>query len=110
MATAIKPTRPDLAALNSGLVSKEVLKALEVLTPLGGAFDCPEPRRLGPFWSKVEAAIQSIDPSTIHCAALNVTAIQALGMYLLGDAAWAVIQPSLDSTTTWRSFKALVEA
>lgn len=39
-----------------------------------------------------------------------MTAIHALGMYILGDAAWAVIQPSLDSTTTWRSFKALVEA
>ena len=44
------------------------------------------------------------------CQFVNDLTIQVLGMYLLGDAAWAVIQPSLLPTTTWQSFKQMVEA
>ena len=106
----LKTTKPDLASINCGQVSKEVLKALKHVSPLSGSVDCPEPYHLNPCWVKVEAVLQSIDPVTIRCSYLNTAAIQALGMYLLGDAAWAIILPGLLPTTTWQSFKLMVEA
>ena len=53
----LKTTKLDLALLNSDQVSKEVLKALERITPLGDSLDCPEPHRLNLWWTKVEAAL-----------------------------------------------------
>ena len=61
------------------------------------------------WWAKVEASIASIDPTMVRCHQLNATAIEAIGMYVLGDTAWAVISPSLEPRTTWSSFKNNVE-
>ena len=57
MTDTLKTTKPDLALLNCGQVSKEVLKALEHVSPLGGSVDCLEPHHLNPWWAKVEAAL-----------------------------------------------------
>ena len=57
MMDTLKTSKPDLVMLNSGQVSKEVLKALQRVSQLGGSVDSPEPCRLNPWWAKVEAVL-----------------------------------------------------
>ena len=57
MTDNLKTSKPVLALLNRNQVSKEVLRALECVSPLGGSVDCPEPHCLMPWWAKVDAAL-----------------------------------------------------
>ena len=57
MADTLKTYKPDLASVNGGQVSKEVLKTLERVSPLAGSVDCPEPCHLNLWWEKVEATL-----------------------------------------------------
>ena len=54
--------------------------------------------------------IAAINSTIVNCAVLNARAIAAMGMYILGDTVWAVVEPSVDAGTTWDSFKASVES
>ena len=58
----------------------------------------------------MEAALRSIDPHTIVPTYLAYPAIKGVGIYLLGDAAWSVVQPKLTGSATWDDFKEQVEA
>ena len=58
----------------------------------------------------MEAALCSINPGTILPSYLAYPAIKGVGIYLLGDAAWSVVQKKLTVSATWDDFKEQVEA
>ena len=57
----------------------------------------------------MEAALHSIDLHTIVLSYLAYPTLKAVGIYLLGDAAWSVVQPKLMVSTIWDDFKEQVE-
>ena len=58
----------------------------------------------------MEAALRSIDLHMIVLSYLAYHTIKGVGIYLLGDAAWSVVQPKLMVSAAWDYFKEQVEA
>ena len=58
----------------------------------------------------MEAALCSFDPRMTVSNYLAYPTIKGVAIYLLGDAAWSVVQPKLMGSATWDDFKEQVEA
>ena len=58
----------------------------------------------------MEAALRSIDPRMFAPSYLAYPTIKGVGIHLLGDAAWSVVQPKLTGSVTWDDFKEQIEA